>query len=296
MSAQLHPLDRGLITVAGEDRVAYLQGLVSNDVARVAPDRAIYAAFLTPQGKYLEDFVVADLGDDRLALEVTGDAERRAAFLKRLTLYKLRSKVTLTDESADWRVFALTGDGALEAVGLSGEAGEAAPVDGGLAIVDPRLPALGARLIVPAAAADGLAGPLGVETGDEAAYHAHRLALGVPDGAADLEREKTTLLEANLDALNAISWDKGCYMGQELTARMRYRGLVKKRLVPVAIEGQSPPAGTDVTSGGRTVGALRSSKDGIGLALLRLDAMENEDLAAGEAKLTIRQPAYALAS
>lgn len=298
MTLTLHRLDRGVITVAGQDRVAFLQGLVSNDVAQVAPGRAIHAAFLTPQGKYLEDFFIVDLGD-RLAMDVTGDARRRAAFIKRLSLYRLRSKVSLADETDDWAVLALTGQGAAPAIGLAGQPGEAGPMDGGIAMVDPRLAAMGVRILAPAGKAEAIAEQLGAELADGAAYHAYRIGLGVPDGDQDMEQEKTTLLEANFDALNGISWSKGCYMGQELTARMRYRGLVKKRLMPVALSGDAPPPGADVTRDGRTVGTLRSIQGGQAIALLRLDALEEADgapLTAGPAELTPLRPAYDPAS
>jgi hypothetical protein len=126
---------------------------------------------------------------------------------------------------------------------------------------------------------------------DAAAWDAHRLALGLPDGSRDLEPEKTVLLEAGFDELAGVSWSKGCYMGQELTARTKYRGLVKRRLVPVAISGAAPDPGTPVTRNGTEVGTLRSMRNASGLAVLRLDALSGP-LACGEATLTPRVPAW----
>ncbi|HLI22155.1 MAG TPA: folate-binding protein, partial [Stellaceae bacterium] len=221
---------RGVIAVAGEDRVAFLQGLVSNDVAKVSPSRAIYAALLTAQGRYLFDFFIAALGD---AFYLDGEAPRLADLMKRLSLYKLRSKVTLSDASSRFVVAAAWGEDASGRLGVAGP-GAARDFAGGIAYCDPRLEALGARFILPR---DGGAAieQAGFARADEAAYDRHRLALGVPDGTHDLPPEKALPMESGFDELRAIDWQKGCYMGQELTARMKHRALVKKRLLPVAI-------------------------------------------------------------
>ena len=123
-----------------------------------------------------------------------------------------------------------------------------------------------------------------------AEWDAHRLSLGLPDGSRDLEAEKTVLLEAGFDELGGVSWTKGCYMGQELTARTRYRGLLKRRLVPVSVTGDMPAPGTPVLRGGAEVGTMRSGRDGLGLAVLRLEALSSGLLACGEATLTPRIP------
>jgi hypothetical protein len=128
-------------------------------------------------------------------------------------------------------------------------------------------------------------------TAFEADWDRHRLALGLPDGSRDLEAEKTVLLEAGFDELHGVSWSKGCYMGQELTARTKYRGLVKRRLLPVAIEGPLPPPGSPVLRDGAEVGSMRSGCGQMGLAVLRLDALEGA-LTCGAAILTPRTPAW----
>jgi hypothetical protein len=125
----------------------------------------------------------------------------------------------------------------------------------------------------------------------EASYAAHRLSLGLPDGPPDLEPEKTLLLEAGFDELHGIAWDKGCYMGQELTARTKYRGLVKRRLVPVTLEASPPAPGTPVMADGSEVGTLRSSAGQIGLAMLRIDALK-KPLIAGNALVTPNLPGW----
>ena len=117
----------------------------------------------------------------------------------------------------------------------------------------------------------------------------YRLAAGLPDGSRDMEPDRTLLLEAGFDELAGVSWSKGCYMGQELTARTKYRGLLKRRLVPVAVEGPLPAPGTPVLREGVEVGTMRSGREHIGLAVLRLDSLRHE-LHCGDAKLTPRVP------
>jgi folate-binding protein YgfZ len=126
------------------------------------------------------------------------------------------------------------------------------------------------------------------------AWDRHRLALGVPDGSRDLETEKATLIESNYDELHAIDWQKGCYMGQELTARTKYRGLVKRRLVPVAIDGVAPGAGTPLFLEGRELGEMRSSLGDRGMALVRLEALADPGMAlvAGTTRIRPRRPAW----
>src|SRR5690349_9974878 len=153
--------DRGVLALDGADRIGFLQGLVSNDVAKVAADRAVHAAFLTPQGKYLHDFAVAALGE-RLLLDV--EAARRDDLLRRLKLYRLRSRITLADATADFVVVALFGPGALGRLGLPAESGRATGFGGGVAFTDPRLAALGARAILPRQEAGAILADAGFAT------------------------------------------------------------------------------------------------------------------------------------
>ena len=254
---------RAVIEVSGEDRVSFLQGLVSNDVAEATPGRAVWAALLTPQGKWLADFFVLADGA-RLLLDC--EAGQAAMLAQRLTRFRLRAKVAV--QPLPLRVYAAWG-------GAAPESGIVAP--------DPRTSDAGWRVLSEVElAANGTA-----EDWDR-----RRLALGLPDGSRDLEAEKTTLLEAGFDELHGVSWTKGCYMGQELTARTKYRGLLKRRLVPVRIDGPVPPPGMPVLRAGVEVGAMRSAVAGLGVALLRLDAIESGDLACGEAVLRPEPPAW----
>ncbi|MDH5750205.1 MAG: folate-binding protein [Rhodospirillales bacterium] len=285
------PENRGILGLEGEDARKFLQGLVSNDVTRIAPDHALYSALLTPQGKFLHDFFIVQVGD---ALLLDCEGARLGDLQKRLSMYKLRSKVTLGDRSADFTVVALFGDGTAEALGLSPEAGQAARLNGGSVFMDPRLAAAGARAILPAADAEKILRDAGFETVPPEAYDRHRLQLGLPDGSRDMEVEKAILLENGFDELNGVDWDKGCYMGQELTARTKHRGLIKKRLVPVEIEGAAPAPGTPILYEGKEAGIMRTSRDRFGLALMRLEAMEESDaFNVGDTRLNPRKPSWA---
>ena len=281
---------RGLLSVGGPDARPFLQGIISNDIDKVTPARAIWAALLTPQGKYLHDFFVARHG---AALLLDAEAARRDDLMRRLLRYKLRSNVSVAAADPALVVGAIWGDKAVAACGLAAEPGAAdVAFDAGALFVDPRLPQAGVRIIAPREAIASLAARIGAAPSDAAAYDAHRLALGLPDGSRDLEIEKSILLENGFNELNGVDWDKGCYMGQELTARTHYRALIKKRLLPVGIEGPTPAAETPITAEGAEIGTMRSARDGSGLALLRVDALDKAPFAAGNAKVTPTIPAW----
>lgn len=269
---------RSVLAITGEDRASFLQGLISNDTGKISPSQAIYSAFLTPQGKYLYDFSIAARSDETGAEAFLLDVEsaRRADLLKRLSMYRLRSKVALTDASADWAVAAIYGPSALDQLGLSQETGAARPLGSGIVFTDPRLAALGARAILPAVTAEAMLLQAGLQPGTAADYDRLRLSLGIPESPIDLVPEKSILLESGFDELHGVDWQKGCYMGQELTARTKYRGLVRKRLLPVTITGTPPEPGTAITAGDKEVGEMRShAADGsVGLAMLRLEALD----------------------
>jgi folate-binding protein YgfZ len=258
-----HLPHRGVIALSGADRVAFLNGLVSNEVANAAPGRAVWAALLSPQGKYLADFFIFAT-EAALLLDVRADDI--PLILPKLRRFKLRAAVELADVSAQYGVYAGWG-------GLAPDTILAAP--------DPRLAEAGYRTL----SETPLAPNACVKD-----YAVHRIALGLPDGPPDLEADKTLLLEAGFDELGGIAWDKGCYMGQELTARTKYRGLVKRRLMPVRL---SAPAevGTPVLANGIEVGSLRSTVDGLGLAMLRVEAV-SKPLTANNISITSIVPSW----
>ncbi len=252
---------RGVLAIEGDDRVAFLQGLVSNDVEAAAAGRAVWAALLTPQGKWLADFFIFADAD---ALLLDCEQAQIAELVQRLTRYRLRMKVTLRP-APELHVYV---------------AWPERPDVAGILAPDPRLPGFAWR-ILSAAKLEATATP---EDWDR-----YRLAAGLPDGSKDIEADRGVLLEAGFDELDGVSWSKGCYMGQELTARTKYRGLVKRRLVPVRIEGPLPPPGSAIFRDGQDVGTMRSGRDSIGLASLRLDALEGS-LRCGETVLTPHVP------
>lgn len=274
--------ERGVIKIEGPDARTFLQGLVSNDVERADGSVAVYSALLTPQGKYLFDFFIVGDGETLYLDIAKSDVPD---LMKRLTMFKLRSKVTLEDTGGEMDVAVVFGDGA-ETVITSGARQEKRG-DGSILYTDPRLAAAGVRAILPGGA-DPAA--LGGDIADAEAYDRHRIALGLPAAPTDLIRDKSILLESGFDELNGVDWKKGCYMGQELTARTKYRGLVKKRLVPVAIDGATE-TGADILADGKIVGDVRSVAGNTGIAMLRLDAIRDGGaLSAGDAKLSVSVP------
>jgi folate-binding protein YgfZ len=281
--------DRGILAVSGPDRRPFLQGLVSNDVDKVSPTASRYAALLTAQGKYLHDFMMVEAGE---SIWLDAEAARLGDLKRRLSMYRLRARVSL-DERSDLAVAAIFGAGEAAILGLPSEPGAVRPFGSGVLFIDPRLASLGARAILPREKARAVLADAGIaETGFDI-YDRLRLSLGIPDGSRDLVLEKSILLESGFDELNGVDWQKGCYIGQELTARTRYRGLVKKRLTPVRIEGPAPPSGAAVTADGREIGEMRSSRGGLGLALLRIEPVrEGKILAAGQSILVPVRPAW----
>lgn len=289
--------DRGIVAVAGDDRYDFLQGLISNDVRRVDDARAVYAAFLTAQGKYLHDFFVVALPGEGLALDC--EADRSDDLLRRLRPYRLRSKVTLEARTGEWRVAALIGADVPARLGLpADDPGAATAFAGGIAYVDPRLAAAGVRAVLPRADATERLQAAGSSEAPAAAYDALRLELGLADGSRDMTIDRSILLECGFDELHGVDWDKGCFLGQELTARTKYRGLIRKRLVPVAVDGPLPARGTPVMVEGREVGEIRSGAGKRALAMLRLEALSGDGatadahLSAGDARVRPMIPSW----
>ena len=289
--------DRSVLRLSGPDSRELLQGLVSNDIERLRADHPLYAALLTPQGKFLADFfIVLDVVEGRENILLDCESGRAADLLRRLTMYKMRADVTISDDSDAWSVHALLG-GKPDGIEL----------EGSIIFADPRLEALGYRAILPATDTAGILTQAGYETAPIGDYEKLRIAHGIPDGSRDIAVEKNFLLEARLDALNGISFTKGCYVGQELTARTKHRGAVRKMLYPVTIEGLSPegPApdnpphiNTVIMMDDKEAGEMRSSCGNHGIALLRTEfadrALAGDGvLTCGEARLIPAEPDWA---
>ena len=258
--------DRALVAVNGPDWRTFLQGLLSQDVLTLAPGELRFAGFLTPQGKLIWDLFVLG-GEEGCWLDVA--AERRAALVQRLTLYRLRAKVTI--EAVDVPVIALWG-------GVRAPKGWAA---------DPRLPALGFRGYEAAL-------PQGAQAADVLAYARHRLALGVPDPGLDCPAETTYPIEANFDLLAGIDFKKGCFVGQETTSRMKRRAAVRTRMLPIVFDGPPPAFGAEVLAGDLRAGEVLAGIDGAAMALLRLDRIEGQALSVGGRPVQVRPTAYTL--
>ncbi|CCG40501.1 CAF17-like 4Fe-4S cluster assembly/insertion protein YgfZ [Magnetospirillum molischianum] len=283
---------RAIIAIGGDDRRTYLQGLISNDVTRLSFDRALFAAMLTPQGKFLFDLFLAQAADGTFLIDT--EADRADALIRKLTMHRLRAKVTIEPDPTV-SIYAAWGDGAAARLGVAAPAGSTAPFAGGIALVDPRLAAAGVRLLLPEGGETALAAA-GFTPGDLGEWDRARIGLGLPDGARDMEPEKALLLENGYEELAGVDFEKGCYMGQELTARTRYRGLIRKRLMPVVISGPAPAAGTIIHHGEVEAGEMRSSVGDLGLALIRLEAFKasgGQGLTCGDAVLTATRPDWA---
>ncbi len=288
-------LNRSVLAISGEEARSFLQGLISNDIEKVGPDQAIYAALLTPQGKCLFDFFIVQ-HNDSLLLEV--EAERATALTQRLTMYKLRAKADIADVSADFGVAALLGASVIDDVRLGDAAGAARGLDGGVVFADPRLSALGGRAILPKGEMTVSLEALGLRAGSVEDYERSRFDMGVPEGSAELGVDKSPLLELGFEELQGVDFDKGCFVGQELTARMKYRGLVRKRLMPVTFEGGTPEPGTAIKAGSRDIGDLRSAGEHGGFAVLRIDKLKEstergETLSADDVPVTAIKPGWA---
>ena len=260
--------ERGVIALQGADRDAFLQGLISRDLEQITADRAGYGALLTPQGKFLFDFMILRAAD---VLLLDAERARLPDLLRRLTMYRLRAQVDLEDASGRYAVAAALGDDVARRFELEHRPGACRLLGEGFAFVDPRLARLGVRVLLPPPDLDPTLQALGFAPLATDAYERVRITAGVPDGSRDLVTERSTLLESGFEELNGVDFAKGCFVGQELTARMKYRGLVRKRLLPVVLKGPRPEPGTIIRLGEREAGEMRSSIDGHGIALLRLD-------------------------
>jgi len=252
---------RALIAVSGPDWRAFLQGLLTQDVETLAAGELRFAALLTPQGRLMFDLFLLGEADGAL-LDVAAD--RREAIIARLSMYRLRAKVEI---AADERAVSALWNG-----------------DGPGLFRDPRLPALGLR-------GYGAPPPAGAVEADEAAYDAHRLSLGVP-GPADWGEEKTYPIEANFDLLNGIDFKKGCFVGQETTSRMKRRGQIKTRMLPITFDGAPPAPGAEVLAGDLRAGEVLSGTSGRAMAAIRLDRIDGAALTVDGRPVTVQRPGW----
>ena len=267
MKAALLP-ERGVVKVAGEDARKFLNGLLTADIDKVTPERAAFAALLTPQGKIMVDMIIAENpAEDGGGFFLDVPRALADTLVGRLNFYKLRAKVIAEDLSAVLGVMAIW-DGAANS-------------EYGLSYADPRLAALGSRCMLPAHLAAEAAADLGATLVAASDYEAHRIALGAPRGGLDFNYSDAFPHEADMDQLNGVDFQKGCYVGQEVVSRVEHRGTARKRVVPVIFEEFAPEAGAVVKVGDVEVGVMGSSARGRGLAMLHLGRI-GDALAAGQ--------------
>ena len=253
--------NRAVLWVSGAEARQFLHNLLTADIDGLAKGRATYAALLTPQGKILSDMFVLDAGD---GFVIDCAASQRDELLKRLTFYRLRAKVDIASD--DRRVIV----------------SPIAPLTGARYFSDPRTPDLGFRGFSEIAAAPA------------EDYDAARLTLGLADSVADIGSGELFPHEANLDQLGAVSFTKGCYIGQEVVSRMEHRGSARNRVLPVTLAGAAPARGAEIRCGGKLIGTLMSSSGTRALALLRLDrlAEAREPLLTTDVAVTVHRPKW----
>src|SRR5215469_11339274 len=267
--------DRAIIAISGPGARDFLQGLVTNDiVGGLAPGVGLYTALLSPQGKILFEFLVTE-GEGALLLDVAQPS--MDALLKKLRMYRLRAKIEI-EARPQLGVY----------VGLKGHPGNrfTSYADRAVSFTDPRLAELGVRSI-------GAQAEMPANLDGPQRYHEWRLDLGVPE-AEDFGFEKVFALDAGLEELHGVSFTKGCYVGQELTARMKHRATARKRILPVTADASLPAPGTAIKRGGVEIGELTSSHGMRGFALVRLDRLEETQgqVQAGEIVVALKRPSW----
>lgn len=276
-----HLADRGVVRVSGEDAKTFLDGLVTCDIDKVTPQAARLGALLTPQGKILFDFMIFEAPPEMgggYYLDVL--TVHSADLIKRLGFYKLRAKVKIEDLSGQLAV-------------LAGWDAPKPSEDSGLVADDTRLSSLGWRAILAQSDVPEFA------TAASETYHAHRIALGVPEGGRDFLFGDAFPHEALMDQLDGVDFDKGCYVGQEVVSRMEHRGTARTRIVPATYEGGfAADVGVDVMAGDKLIGKSGTGANGRGLVMIRLDRAADalasgQIIRSGGIPITIEKPAFA---
>jgi folate-binding protein YgfZ len=257
MKAALLP-ERGVVKVSGETARPFLNGLLTNDIGKVTPEHPRFSALLTPQGKIIVDCIVVQAPEeDGGGFFLDCPKALAPSLAERLNFYKLRAKLDISDVSREIGVMAVwPGPGATQS---------------GLIYPDPRLPALGYRVLLPPQEADAVAEELAATLLDASAYDEHRIALGVPRGGVDFVYGDAFPHETDMDQLGGVDFGKGCYVGQEVVSRMEHRGTARNRIVSLILDHGAPEEGLPVTAGDKTIGTMGSSAGGRGIATLRLD-------------------------
>jgi tRNA-modifying protein YgfZ len=248
--------DRGIIEVGGADATGFLQRLITNSVLNIPKGEGRYAGLLTPQGKLLFDFFVVPLpGGTEAGYLIDCSGEQTADLVKRLNLHKMRANIAIEDKSENFAVAAIFG-------------GEAAAGIEGVVYRDTRAPNMGWRVIALREALAKLA------RAEASRYEAHRIAQGVPKGGVDFRYGDAFVHDVNFDLMNGVDFKKGCYVGQEVVARVHYRNSARKRIVKIHFDGPAPAPGTQITARETNIGQVGSTAGVEGLAMVRLDRLE----------------------
>jgi tRNA-modifying protein YgfZ len=292
MKAAVLP-DRGVVKVAGEGARTFLHGLVTTDLLTLKAGEPRYCGLLTPQGKIIVDFLAIEAPPKNgggFFLDVP--RARVTPLIEKLNLYKLRAKVIIEDLSEILGVLAVW-DGATPSAPAPGATDAI-----GLSFVDPRLAALGLRVMLPPHLAASAAAAVGAALVDANDYEAHRIALGIPNGGVDFAYGDAFPHEADMDQLAGIDFAKGCYVGQEVVSRMEHRGTARTRAVPLRFDGAPPQPGAAIVAGERQLGHMGSAAAGRAIALLRLDRVADalahgEALTAGSTPVRLVKPDWA---
>jgi folate-binding protein YgfZ len=249
--------DRGVIELAGADATGFLQRLITNSVLNIPKGEARYSGLLTAQGKLMFDFFAVPLPAGADAGYLFDCMKAQASDLvKRLNLHKMRANIAITDKSEMFGVAAVFG-------------GEVPTGLDGVVYRDTRAPGMGYRVIAPRETLARL-----TDAG-EAAYEAHRIAEGVPRGGVDFAYGDAFVHDVNLDLMNGVDFKKGCYVGQEVVARVHFRKSARKRIAKIHFDGPAPEPGTEILAGDTSVGQLSSIAGTEGLAMVRLDRIED---------------------
>jgi folate-binding protein YgfZ len=252
--------DRSILRVTGEDAPKFLNGIVTNAVESLAPGKAVFTALLTPQGKIVVDFfAVAVEADEGGGFVLDAPAPLADELAKKLNFYKLRAKVEISVRPE------LVGAVVLD---------KAPPEELGLVYVDPRQAGLGWRIVLPREGAETALEAAGAKIVDAENWQGRRISLGIPEGGKDFIYGDTFPHEADMDLIGGVDFHKGCFIGQEVVSRVERRDIARKRVVPVAFEQGGPEEGADILIGEKPAGFMGSSAGRLGLAMLRLDRVD----------------------
>jgi tRNA-modifying protein YgfZ len=255
--------DRGVVQVSGDDARKFLNGLFTTDVTKLTPGEARFGALLTPQGKIIVDFLVAQAPSTEAGERFLLDCPRALAqaLTDKLNVYKLRAKVAIANLSDQLGVIAV----------WDGAAGVGAGSMPEPSFADPRHSDLGARVIAPQTELPTIAARLGAEVVGASSYEAHRIDHSVPRGGLDFMYGDAFPHETNMDRLHGVDISKGCYVGQEVVSRMHHRGTTRTRAAQVLLDNASPEPGTPIMAGDKSIGTMGSAAQHKGMALLRID-------------------------